>query len=511
MKGDFWRQFISKQTWWILGGLFALHLFSFIAPSMLDLPLLILIGIGFVVLAFRRLDMALGLALIEVIIGSHGRLLEASLFGFSLSLRMFIFGAIVIGWLVGIIMKRHALRALPIARGWILLIIAVMVGSIVGLLDAHDFGILFDDANSYAAALYILPILSVTWGTKEQGVLLQFAAAGLIWLTGFTILLELLFTHLPGKVLAELYTFVRDQRLAEVTLQVINDNQFWYRIFFQSHLFIASGLLMAAGYVYAAKEKIQPGFFITLGAIASVLAISSSRSIILALLPSLLGVIVAVWIRYRTRFVQVAKRSAWSILAGVTGIIVTGVLIIMPPRTNLQDAAFYETSAEAGRELAVSSRWNLLGPMLGELQVSPIIGSGFGEEVTYTTDDPRIRAMGDDGVYTTYRFEWGYLDLWLKMGLLGFFAMALILIDTFSLLMRGNDERDWIRIALAGSVGLVAIAHIFTPYLNHPIGLMLLLFMIPFIPKAAYQKKKKTAERPSSLRSMPIVASSIDR
>ncbi|MDA0207793.1 MAG: O-antigen ligase family protein [bacterium] len=510
MKGDFWRQFITTQTWWILGAICGLHVFSFLVPGMFDVPLLILVGIGFVALAWKRLDFALGLALVEVIIGSHGRLIEADIFTFSLSLRMAIFGGILLGWLIGIVLKRHKYFYIPIARGWLLLLVAVLIGSIVGIFDAHDVGILFDDANSYAVALYIFPILSVNWGTKEQGILLQFAAAGVIWLTGFTILLELLFTHLPGKILAELYTFVRDQRLAEVTLQVINADQFWYRIFFQSHLFVASGLLIAAGYLYAAKEKLQPGFFIALGAVASVLAISSSRSSILALLPSLLGVVIAVWILYRTRAAIFVQRSVLAILAGALGIILTGVLIMMPPRTNLQDAAFYETSAEAGRELAISSRWNLLGPMLGELQVRPVLGSGFGEEVTYTTDDPRIRAMGNEGVYTTYRFEWGYLDIWLKMGLLGFFAMALILIDTFSVLLRSGDERDWIRVALAGSVGLVAIAHIFTPYLNHPIGLMLLLFMIPFIPNAAYTaiRTKQADKRPAALRSVPVTASS---
>ena len=123
--------------------------------------------------------------------------------------------------------------------------------------------------------------------------------------------------------------------------------------------------------------------------------------------------------------------------------------------------------------------------MLEEIWQAPIIGSGFGETVTFISDDPRLRAVNPSGEVTTYRFEWGYHDLWLKMGILGLLGFGWLLVTVVSVSLKSALRRDqhfWIVVGLASGVVMFYATHIFSPYLNHPIGLGFLIFVLPFLP-----------------------------
>jgi len=179
---------------------------------------------------------------------------------------------------------------------------------------------------------------------------------------------------------------------------------------------------------------------------------------------------------------NIMKRSVSLIVAAAIGLVLLIGIIVVPPRGNLSGAAFYDTSADSGRELAISSRWQLLGPMMKEIAAAPVLGSGFGKEVSFVTDDPRIRAETGDGLYTTYRFEWGYQDIWLKMGLLGLFAFIVYgIVMTHALIRTWKvSAARWIIVGLYAGIIALFIANIFTPFLNHPIGIGYLLFSLPF-------------------------------
>ncbi|NBS41389.1 hypothetical protein EBS80_01905 [bacterium] len=133
-------------------------------------------------------------------------------------------------------------------------------------------------------------------------------------------------------------------------------------------------------------------------------------------------------------------------------------------------------------DVAISSRWNLLPPLVDEVKANPIVGSGFGEEVTFKTDDPRARAINPDGTWTTYALEWGWLEIWLKMGLLG----PLAFVYAFYGLVRGlwgglKTDQAWISVAFVSAIVMLYATHVFSPYLNHPLGLGLLMLAVPFL------------------------------
>ena len=62
-----------------------------------------------------------------------------------------------------------------------------------------------------------------------------------------------------------------------------------------------------------------------------------------------------------------------------------------------------------------------------EISQEPFFGQGYGATVTYLSQDPRVLENNPSGLYTTYAFEWGYLDIWLKLGIGGIIAYLLLL------------------------------------------------------------------------------------
>jgi O-antigen ligase len=176
-----------------------------------------------------------------------------------------------------------------------------------------------------------------------------------------------------------------------------------------------------------------------------------------------------------------------------------------PARPDLTNSPFYRGDNDDTRSLAVSSRWNMLDPMLDAIAEAPMLGEGFGKELTYISDDPRIKEMtGGTGELTTYRFEWGFLDVWMKMGIFGLVAYVWIL---GALLAQGGKNiraqgmwsfsavrERWLEIGLVSGVVMIYATHMFTPYLNHPIGLMYLLFVAYMISWKGSNIQKKEAQ-----------------
>jgi O-antigen ligase len=166
------------------------------------------------------------------------------------------------------------------------------------------------------------------------------------------------------------------------------------------------------------------------------------------------------------------------------------------PSTKIQnDAAgmLLDRASNLSNEAGASSRWNLLPVLWGELKDSPVIGKGFGSTVTYISNDPRVREENESGEYTTYAVEWGWMGIWLKLGMLGLLSyLALIYIimkNGYNVIKKEvflSSENLFIAGILIGLFSL-AVVNIFSPYFDHPLGIGLLLF-VSILVEAKYMK-----------------------
>ncbi|MDO8505076.1 MAG: O-antigen ligase family protein [bacterium] len=489
------------------------------------------------VLSLRRLEYGLYFVLADLILGGKsGALFSFQYDGFFLSLRMALFIIVMGVWAGKMILQmiKHLTPSnspsergrndsiSPPARGgvrggggggvmqwWSVLGLAIAWGIIFGVARGNNFGDLFLDANGYFYAAMILPFWWVCMRMDAKGrcewmrmlKMVFFAATTLLALK--TLFAVYWFTHagnnLIGANLVPFYRWVRDTGVGEITWLPGN----FARVFFQSHVYnVVAFFVLLASVVHRRSAGLHVPLWRwlsgTRGAAllvlnTSVIIVSLSRSFWVGTIAGLGVLVISLWSSVRkdafdrrvlspaTPYCESARalaRYSVTLIAAVLGALLLLLVVARfpfprPSPADLGDAV--QSRLEAGD--AGQSRWNLLPPLTREALEHPILGSGFGTRVTYISNDPRIREVNSTGEYSTTAFEWGWVDLWLKMGILGLIAYAGLLIALGRAIYR-TVAFPLSCTLIAGLAALAAI-HVFTPYLNHPLGFgILVLFTV---------------------------------
>lgn len=489
-------QFFGKPFWITLGalaGVFAISIAVFPFPIASAVALAVSM-VAIFAIAWKRLDLGLLVAFAELFANSHGHLIAYDVHGFSFSSRMAVFVAVMAAWALSVATRRSrlSLRDSRLTL-FVPLLVAVAVGFVIGFL-LHSPVVAFKDGNAYLYLAYLFPILSVDWDATKKRLLLQVLAASAAWVTILTLGLLYVFTHFPEWMLGAVYLFIRDTRTGELTKMAGNI----FRVFLQAQFSVIAFafFLMPFLFLRDVPKRAYRTVTLLLIAVAAVVIISLSRSFWVGIVAGAFAFvalkIVDGWPGAKVTGKAFASTVVATVGAGV--LLVAIVLFPLPYRVGrVGDLTGLVTSRTTDiSDVAISSRWNLLPPLMAQIKEHVALGSGFGQEITFKTDDPRARAINPDGTWTTYALEWGWLELWLKMGLLGPMAFAFLFVG----LVRGLwstmcTSQSWLAVALISSLAMLYATHTFSPYLNHPIGLGLLLFAVPFLnqkPPAAMQK-----------------------
>ena len=493
------QQLFGKPFWVtlaVLAGMFGVSLLvfqNFFAPIVLGV-----VFIGVLALTIRRLEWGIAVAFAELFANSHGHLISVPVGPVPLSLREVVFAAVMLGWLVHVIRKTVEFPVRdPRLMPFIGLAAAVAVGATIGLLQNAKIDAI-QDGNAYLYAAYVLPILSVRWTNETKRLLLQVLAAGATWAAILTIGLLYVFTHFPVWILGPVYTFIRDTRTGELTrmdpslsgeapVDPDEATGLFFRIFLQAQISIIAMWFLVSPWLWervaSKRDRLLAVAWLAFG--LSAVLVSLSRSFWMGMAVAGVVFLVLMLAAHRPKISEAAKAIAAHVLSGPLAVlfIVLIILFPLPYRTGTTEglAALFSSRATQSGDVAISSRWNLLPPLWDEIRANPVLGSGFGETVTFKTDDPRARAISPDGTWTTYALEWGWLELWLKMGILGPLAFIWLFVAT----IRGlwgllQSEQKWLGAGLICVVVMLYVTHVFSPYLNHPLGLGLLLFALPF-------------------------------
>ena len=178
-----------------------------------------------------------------------------------------------------------------------------------------------------------------------------------------------------------------------------------------------------------------------------------------------------------TSVMMIDVRLIFIVLIAVS--IIAEVLIVpITDITGLQPLTSFSERVTKIDEPAISSRWNLLAPLWKSIQGNVALGNGFGAEVTYKSEDPRyVSAHPDNPYYTTSAFEWGWLDVWHEMGIIGFIAFLLYIgiVLKKGIILCYLHPKESINFGLSTGCFVLVIVHFFTPFLNHPLGISFLL------------------------------------
>jgi hypothetical protein len=446
--------------------------FSIIAEYVLAAILVIIAAVAF------HQSFTLGFAVVftELVAGSLGRLF---ILPFDISIRMAFFAIALVAAIIRL-SKNKTEREYIWKRGvvavWIILAAAILWGLARGL-ALRPASAVIADANAYAYFILLPAFLLAFREKREQKKLLAAFFGATAASALLTVIVFYLFTHaISEPVLRALYKWVRDYGLGEVTKAPAG----FYRVFFQAQIMNFTAFLIGPSLIIRLTEKKIRNFaFISVALSAAVLFISFSRTFwVSALFAMITG---AAFVLISTRFRPSFKKYA------VICAIFTVIGITLP--FLLSRSVGSAVAARAGNfvsEAAAGSRMNLLRVLWPEIKKNPIWGYGFCKELTYKTLDPRLLVYFPSGNYTTSAFEWGWLDFWLKMGAIGPLSF-LLLIATLAVLVKdaiknsfltnaeGQNLTAYSALALGIATLGTAIAHIASPWLNHPLGIGLIL------------------------------------
>lgn len=476
----------------VIIGLEVLSLIAFYFQNLNAFFFLIIILV-FLIVCLKKLEWGVYLLLAELFIGSKGYLLEFAIGDFAVSLRLGLFLALFLAWIIWVIKEKQiTFFKIKLWKYYLAFMVILGIGILIGYLNNNPLTNIFFDWNGYLYFGLIFPLAQAI-NTKEKYLkLFQVLTAGVLASALKTIILLFLFSHtgLFLGILPDIYKWVRDTGVGEIT-ELPNH---FFRIFFQSHIYAVIFLFISFILInnYSETEKKIKSLFtkniklISTGFISLlIIFLSYSRSF-------WLGTFITFVLLFGFLFFYLKNKFSKVIISGIflVGFFVLSVgasfIIInfpMPGGSGGVSAAslIKERTSDTEDEAAAQSRYNLIQPMLTKFVENPIFGSGFGTSIKYQSQDPRALESANGGLYETFSFEWGWLDFLLKIGILGTFVYLLLLFQIFKTNWQiYSKSKDPLILGLLFSLIAIIIIHAFTPYLNHPLGIGWILIVSLF-------------------------------
>jgi len=489
-----------KFSFLIFGLILFAEILSFLAyPS--PLAMAILLGIvAAVVLIISIIDLRYGLAVAftELFISGFGQLFYFQFSGFKLSVRMAIFIAICLSFIYFIIKeKRVIFFKSRLFKSFFLLCLFLLFGFFRGFWTEQNFKDIFFDFNSFIFLFYFFPFYQAFKKKEDWKIIGRVFSSSIFWIALKTLIIFILFVSGFTTIGSGFYKWIRDTGAGEITLL----NNGLYRVFLQSQIYLVlAWLIMASNHLISKSNWIMGAFPKSYRQISSwlpkklealygafifsALILGLSRSFALGLAVAFLFLMYfsIIFLRSQTRqAVRVLILAILSILGGL-GLIFVLTYIFHPKHNPF--AAFsmiYNRSVvSVSGDAAINTRYAELSPLLNVIKERWFFGYGFGKKITFTTSDPRFLENHPDGVIQTYAFEWGWLDLILKIGVLGALAFIYFLWTIFIFLAKSlrceffklnNNSDGFLKLGFLSFLAALIVVHIFTPYLNHPLGL----------------------------------------
>jgi len=436
-----------------------------------------------------KLEYGLLISLAELMITSFGYLIDLDIgghrFSFRIALWLIVMAVFAVRFAWQLLkQKSHSaywrnLKKFPAWTWFGLLFFFILVGVASGIFNHHSLSLIFSDANAWFYFLTLVPVVAI-WGGLDAAArrnFLNIIIASVLWISIKTLFLLFVFTHNLGLA-STAYDWLRRTLVGEMTDTLAGVP----RIFLQAQIYSVLAFIIifwrnAADWEW--KKFVQRRSYLTLGFAAlclSAVIISFSRSFWVGLAVALAASLIALWCL--RSFNKMLAAAAWAALSLIGAFLIVYIVTVLPvwhPSHGDLSSELLERATDTS-ESAITSRWSLLPVLTAASLKEPLLGQGYGATVTYKSDDPRVLANNPSGAYTTYAFEWGYFDMWLKIGLLGLLAYFLLLGQMFSAAWRrGRARNNYLYFGLAAGLICLAVVDFFTPYLNHPLGIGVLL------------------------------------
>lgn len=464
-----------------LGLFMAVEIFSYLALvfSGINIFVFLILVMACLLLSFYKLEFGFLMVLGELFTGSMGHLFVLPIGGFQLPIRMALWFTVLFVFSLQFVWQlikhktqsEYYIRLKNFAYGkyFIIFGVFVVIGLVNALLRGNSGSLIIYDFNAWLYWFLLFPAI-IVYSTEKDDAFINLKTlflASALWLSLKTLFLLFIFTH-NLSFASEVYRWLRQTLSGEMTATLSG----WPRIFIQGQIF--SGVALCLVLFNSLKNFKNITNFILAIFFSSALLISFSRSFWVALVLAVIFSLIVIFYVYSWR--KMLASLGWLILSFVGGFALIYLVVVFPYPNPGKFNADFLNRVSSGNEAALASRWSLLPVLMKEIGREPFFGQGYGATITYVSSDPRILEKNPSGTYTTYAFEWGYFDIWLKIGLFGLLSYLLII---FQLIKKsfiyGRKLTNAFLLGLSASLVFLAVTNFFTPYLNHPLGIGILL------------------------------------
>jgi len=462
----------------------AISLVGFLHPSIRQIAFIV-ICLGALILTIKDLRWGIFILFAELFIGSKGYLFYFSFGNHPISIRIALWGIVMAVWAVKAI-KNYELKITNYRGRLFFCFFAFLFFLILGVANAffhhNSLNNIYSDFNNWLYLLTIFPLLSAIKSREDWQRIWQIFLASTLWLGFETLVLFFIFSHDLPQTASVLYSWIRNTLVGEITFVQYG----FFRIFIQSQIFNLLGFFIILPMLIE-KQKDRKHFIIHYSLFIiqfAVVLVSMSRSFWLGLGGGLLflGFYFLAKKEWRKFFKLILVFFSASFLSLI---LILGILKFPypAPLSGASLELFKNRALQISGESAVSSRWNLLPVIWSEIKQAPILGHGWGKTITYKSLDPRVLEKNPSGEYTTFAFEWGWLDFALKIGLLGVLAYFIFLAKIFLAWLKNqaDDFSGQLALGLAVSLLVLGIVHFFTPYLGHPLGIGFIVLLAGYL------------------------------
>lgn len=482
-----------------------LSFLSYLSP-ILNVAMFIACLAGFIYIANKSFGWALAIMIGEMVFGGDGYAFMLPVGKFAISLRIAFFVAIILIWLFK--KPRFELFRSKLKFPAFALIIILLIGLGIGLFSGYPKSIVYADFNGFLFLLILLPIFDML---REKESLRRITNVLIGATLGFTIIVVAVggYFYYTQKVHPDFEALIKERmesmteepEFSQTTLALTNKyfkrepHSFpeliyrwgkdrgvfdiayaggdFSRVNGKSQIFNVAAFAALIILLGRLRPKERPKEFwlltITLAFTIGSLLFSFSRSLWIgagvALILSLF-------------FIPKKKAIISALILICLAVAGLGGLYLKSPTAFDALSSRATSIVNPSEEYAASTRLNILEPLHEGIKSKPILGHGFGSTLTFFSESPE-----NYGLVEKYMTEWGYQDLAFDIGILGlivyiWFWLA-ILIRGFR---AGKDEwPEFARWSLVAAIAVLAV-NITTPYLNHPLGMIILL--LPALPIA---------------------------
>jgi len=434
----------------------ALEILSFLAFNfnILNLFILLILILLVFILGYRKPTFLFLIPLMELFWGSLGHSFIYGIF----NTRLIIFLAVLFIFLIKYFQKLNKLKILENKKLlfiYLLFFLFIILGIVRGYLNNNFINNIFLDANAYLYLLY-LPIWYEVYNSKYLKDILTILIAATTIIALKTLILFNIFRQDYSFLNLELiYKWLRDTRTGEITSTIGS-----YRIFIPAQIYIIFSWFFI--FIQQIKKFNYYNLFYLI-ILTTALIISLSRSFYLGFIFAFLILILNIY-NYKKELINF-KFFFNFILIFFSSFFLMQIIANIPKINNIIDI-----SGRVKIEAAANSRLALLPQMIDNIKEAPLLGQGFGKEISYQSSDPK-----NEGTYTTFSFEWGYLDQIVKGGLGLVWILIIWLYRIYYVSSKKIKDKPLLFLTLNPFLIALIIIHIFSPYLNHPLGLGFLI------------------------------------